>query len=178
MATAKTTFTYDEKRGALVVDVTAECGQEFKNVVVVLEATGRNPCVVVPKPLGLGALLVVLEALTAWRVKFWKDHKPDCYKCRHGSEIPGDAHLCCGHPDASIENLAAGKGRPPVGRANPSALALLEEAKGKLGIVLNPHGLANGWAYWPWNFDPTWLIACKGFEPKPDKAQEAGKEKE
>lgn len=25
-------------------------------------------------------------------------------------------------------------------------------------------GVTNGWFNWPWNFDPTWLIGCTGFE--------------
>ena len=30
-------------------------------------------------------------------------------------------------------------------------------------IKLNLHGLRNGWANWPHNFDPVWLDACEGF---------------
>lgn len=30
----------------------------------------------------------------------------------------------------------------------------------------NPHGIRHGWFYWPWNFDPTWLVSCDGFAEK------------
>jgi hypothetical protein len=26
------------------------------------------------------------------------------------------------------------------------------------------HGLKMGWAFWPYNFDPTWLLSCDGFD--------------
>lgn len=28
------------------------------------------------------------------------------------------------------------------------------------------HGKRMGWFLWPFNFDPTWLISCDGFEKK------------
>lgn len=33
-------------------------------------------------------------------------------------------------------------------------------------IVANPHGVANGWCYWPYNFDPIWIDTCDGYEEK------------
>ncbi len=30
-----------------------------------------------------------------------------------------------------------------------------------------PHGIRSGWFSWPFNFDPTWLLACDGFDPTP-----------
>jgi len=35
----------------------------------------------------------------------------------------------------------------------------------------HPHGLRMGWFFWPYNFDPTWLESCDGFEAK-DGARE------
>jgi len=29
-----------------------------------------------------------------------------------------------------------------------------------------PHGISNGWFFHPYDFDPTWLEACTGFEAK------------
>lgn len=29
-------------------------------------------------------------------------------------------------------------------------------------VKVNPHGLNNGWAYWPFNFDPIWIESCDG----------------
>ena len=28
----------------------------------------------------------------------------------------------------------------------------------------DPHGIKSGWFMWPFNFDPTWLEECDGFE--------------
>ena len=33
-----------------------------------------------------------------------------------------------------------------------------------LNIIGNPHGVANGWFFWPANFDPIWLQNCDGYE--------------
>lgn len=30
----------------------------------------------------------------------------------------------------------------------------------------NAHGIKNGWFFWPFNFDPTWLQSCDGFTEK------------
>lgn len=30
----------------------------------------------------------------------------------------------------------------------------------------NPHGVRNGWCFWPLNFDPIWIEACNSFEAK------------
>lgn len=40
--------------------------------------------------------------------------------------------------------------------------------------VGNPHGIRNGWFFWPFNFDPIWLKSCTGFEPQSEtEKQEA-----
>ncbi len=97
--------------------------------------------------------------------------KPNCYKCRYRRSLPGDAHSRCQHPDIDDANpygemmaiLAS------VGRSRP----IIDEAAVKLGIQANPHGIRAGWFNWPWNFDPTWLIACNGFKAitQPDEQE-------
>jgi hypothetical protein len=61
--------------------------------------------------------------------------KPDCYKCIHALNNPGDAHLRCNNLRAKV-----------IGQA---------------------YGIRNGWFTWPLNFDPTWLVSCKGFSDNP-----------
>jgi hypothetical protein len=34
------------------------------------------------------------------------------------------------------------------------------------GVKFHQHGIDNGWAQWPNNFDPCWLLECKFFEKK------------
>jgi hypothetical protein len=72
--------------------------------------------------------------------------KPNCYKCVHRGNLPGDAHSRCNHPLASMSIF--------VTHENP------------LGIEAAAHGIKNGWFFWPLNFDPVWLEACNGFEAK------------
>lgn len=34
----------------------------------------------------------------------------------------------------------------------------------KASVVGAPHGIKNGWFFWPYNFDPVWLLECDGFD--------------
>jgi hypothetical protein len=38
------------------------------------------------------------------------------------------------------------------------------KVKSGLQVTGNSHGVAKGWFNWPFNFDPTWLESCDGFE--------------
>ena len=31
-------------------------------------------------------------------------------------------------------------------------------------VIGDPHGINHGWFFYPFNFDPTWLIYCDGYE--------------
>jgi len=33
-------------------------------------------------------------------------------------------------------------------------------------VVGNPRGIKGGWFHWPFNFDPTWVVACDSYEEK------------
>lgn len=70
-----------------------------------------------------------------------------CFKCAYAREIPGNAHLSC-------TRLFKDGAEPPK---------------------LNPHGVANGWATFPVNFDPVWLSNCGGYakEADPKKVRKA-----
>lgn len=82
--------------------------------------------------------------------------KPDCYKCKHKGNIPGNAQIDCNHPkvgDAygvltSLQSLLEGEN------------IIFKE----MGIKGNPHGIKEGWFMWPINFDPVWLESCNSFE--------------
>ena len=36
----------------------------------------------------------------------------------------------------------------------------------KLNILVDGYAFKRGWADWPVNFDPRWVINCDGFEQK------------
>lgn len=89
--------------------------------------------------------------------------KPNCYECRHRQDIMGDVHSGCIHP--AIKDIM---GNPvsqvlallgSVGRTMP----IKANVKG-INVTGNEHGISQGWFTWPFNFDPTWLEACDGFE--------------
>ena len=97
--------------------------------------------------------------------------KPNCYACRFRGDIPGDCHSTCRHPATNnqtdepfvglvmmLTNFSAGK--PPAGSR-------------ELGITANPHGIRMGWFLWPYNYDPAWLLSCKGFESKAEASQQS-----
>ncbi len=90
--------------------------------------------------------------------------KANCYECKFRGEVPGSVHSSCKHKSASPANdstlgnvfgILASVGRvPPIQKDIPNA------------PKFNPHGIKNGWANWPYNFDPTWLEECNIFESK------------
>jgi hypothetical protein len=93
--------------------------------------------------------------------------KPNCYECKHKGSVPGSAHSSCRHPrtaeshDNAMANMFAIFAS--VGRSDPQ---IDTTAASALGISAKRHGIVNGWFNWPWDFDPTWLTNCAGFESK------------
>lgn len=92
--------------------------------------------------------------------------KPNCYKCKHRRPLLGDVHSRCAHPKVAeaydvndpvnaIITLIATVGR-----------GLVKEVDTVLNVTGNEHGIKNGWFAWPFNFDPTWLDTCNGWEER------------
>ena len=89
--------------------------------------------------------------------------KPNCYECKYRDDVAGSAHSCCTHPSftkvmndpfAQVMGIFAS-----IGRVAPI------QAESKKTIVRgDPRGIKKGWFNHPFNFDPTWLIECNGFE--------------
>lgn len=73
-----------------------------------------------------------------------------CYNCKHRREVPGSVHSSCN---------ALG---------DTSKLYLMwyiQQADGQIeNLKLNPHGMRNGWACWPVDFDPCWVDHCNFYE--------------
>ncbi len=90
--------------------------------------------------------------------------KPNCYECKWRRGVSGSAHSCCQHPslgeeiDSPVLEIIAMFAS--VGRAPPMAISNIT-----LNVKADPHGIKMGWFNFPWNFDPTWLDNCDGFEP-------------
>ena len=62
----------------------------------------------------------------------------DCIICKYARSLPGDCHLSCVAPFT----------------------------RQTIPVKINPHGLANGWANWPLNFDPGWIDECTAFDER------------
>lgn len=75
--------------------------------------------------------------------------KQDCYSCKHRNNIPGDCHSSC----SALEG-------------DPFVIANYVHHNGPSfpSLKLNPHGVINGWCFWPVNFDPCWVEDCKFYE--------------
>jgi len=99
--------------------------------------------------------------------KYHEFRKEKCRVCIHRREIPGDAHSRCAHP--AVEGSEVAKDPlggvlsilASVGRIKP---LMDTDAARELLISGDPYGIKSGWFNWPWNFDPTWLRTCIGFE--------------
>lgn len=90
--------------------------------------------------------------------------RPDCYQCRHRRRSQLGAHSSCAHPESGLDQSDGLGGmmsvaKMLVGAVSPNGII-------ELGITCRAHGLRNGWFCWPADFDPVWLLTCKGFEPK------------
>jgi hypothetical protein len=101
-----------------------------------------------------------------------KVEKHNCYVCKHRQDVIGSTHSSCHHPklgdmpDNPILGMMAILGGV---RRVPTIQAGIRE----LGIQADPHGVRRGWFIFPYNFDPVWLRACNGFEPKESMPKEA-----
>lgn len=74
----------------------------------------------------------------------------NCYTCKYRREVPGSAHSSCNplHPTSELY-LAW----------------YIQECNGYTeNLKLNSHGMRNGWAFWPINFDPVWVEHCNFYE--------------
>lgn len=79
-----------------------------------------------------------------------------CYDCKFRRGIPGDAHSEC-----TII---------PTPEYRLMVYAITQVSNGIktdiMDVQLNPHGVRNGWAAWPINFDPIWVDKCNLFREK------------
>lgn len=86
----------------------------------------------------------------------------NCYECKFRGSIPGSAHSRCNVISQTCSD-----------KSKVSSLEFLLAFGGKslmLGqehiVDLDPHGVKNGWASWPLDFDPVWIRKCMFYHPK------------
>jgi molybdopterin/thiamine biosynthesis adenylyltransferase len=77
----------------------------------------------------------------------------DCYKCIFKQQLPSH-HISCKlieHP-LEVAALVVSQKRFPF-------IAKIDGVETEL-IEINPHGIENGWATYPIDFDPIWIDKC------------------
>ena len=79
-----------------------------------------------------------------------------CNTCPFKCNIPGDAHISCGHPVFTKNQDIAIKVSIGI------MLGYTNSLKDTLGLSFNSHGVSNGWCNFPVNYDPIWVEGdCK-----------------
>ena len=97
--------------------------------------------------------------------------KPNCYKCIYRGDLVGDAHSSCKHP--SVATLTSNHFDQLLSLCSAVGMSVTgcTQASAKLKIQLDPTGVNGGWANWPFNFDPRWILRCKGFKAEKKKGR-------
>ena len=80
--------------------------------------------------------------------------KPNCRNCKFRQELGWSSHSKCSAVEKLNLSEEQQKAIDVTGRVN------VKEVK------FHSHGVNNGWANWPTNFDPCWLEDCSLFEDK------------
>lgn len=86
--------------------------------------------------------------------------KPNCYHCKFRRELGYSAHSKCVALTAKLEGEEKKEAENLITLLNSVGAIKTDEVK------FNQHGVDNGWAIWPSNFDPNWLEKCDFFERK------------
>ncbi len=87
---------------------------------------------------------------------------PICYKCAHRGPVRNSRHSSCHHPLAvEITSSSGDLIRLMVGIVSKKKIPWFHD---ELNVVFAEPGIIQGYACWPINFDPIWLVECTGFE--------------
>lgn len=86
-----------------------------------------------------------------------------CYECKHRRDAVGSAHSSCN----VISSACTDEENPGMIEIMlSSGKYLLTDQNNEPLVKLDPHGVKNGWAMWPMNFDPVWVEGCLFFKEK------------
>jgi hypothetical protein len=86
--------------------------------------------------------------------------KPNCYHCKFRRELGYSAHSKCVALTDKLEGDEKKEAETMISLLNSVGMVKSDAVK------FNQHGVDNGWAIWPNNFDPNWLEKCEFFERK------------
>jgi hypothetical protein len=76
----------------------------------------------------------------------------NCHDCIYKKSIPGNTHISCAGPATILKSETVSY----LLAIAPSSIVI----ENKPIVTIDEHGTKKGWAYWPINFDPIWIISC------------------
>lgn len=86
-------------------------------------------------------------------------NEQSCYNCKFRGTLPGTHHSRC---NLIKETNQKESGAMELMLAMKQVSLINEGTKEEL-VQLNPHGVKNGWASWPIDFDPIWVEKCSFY---------------
>ncbi len=89
--------------------------------------------------------------------------KPNCYECKFRGTVPGSAHSRCNVLSSNCSNESEVFELEIL--LSTHRVQLTNKETNESLVKLNDHGIVNGWASWPIDFDPIWVDGCV-FETK------------
>jgi hypothetical protein len=94
-----------------------------------------------------------------------------CYQCKFRGTVPGSAHSSCTVIRKLGEGMEEGKiAALELAFMTGNAKLTTQTENGEAdAIKLDPQGVKNGWANWPFDFDPVWVEKCDMFIDKEEK---------
>ena len=84
----------------------------------------------------------------------------NCYQCEFRGTVPGSAHSSCNVVKHILQGADSGK-ILELEFALATGQASITD-NNEPAVKRDPHGVINGWANWPLDFDPVW-IECSLF---------------
>jgi hypothetical protein len=92
----------------------------------------------------------------------------DCYKCKFRGSVVGSAHSSC----KILKQISDKEKTEQLEFMLAMGQVTLTNGENEPLVKLNPHGVKNGWAIWPINFDPVWIESCVFFKNKEETVNE------
>lgn len=92
--------------------------------------------------------------------------KHNCYNCNFRGTVPGSAHSSCSVITKGIKDELLGIAKMLEASLALGVHSLVDEKTQEPLVKLSPHGVKNGWANWPLDFDPVWVEFCPFYDEK------------
>lgn len=101
------------------------------------------------------------------------ENNKNCYNCVFRGNLAGSAHSCCNVIKNIVEEPEKAKSVELLIAARSFMLGFQDRTTKETTplVKLNDHGVRNGWATWPLDFDPIWVEDCVCFREKEEEKE-------